>query len=911
MRPLKLTLSAFGPYAGTTVLELDRLGEKGLYLITGDTGAGKTTIFDAVCYALFGEASGNTREVSMLRSDYADDETPTRVELIFAYAGKQYTVCRNPEYLRRKTRGSGTTKQTAGASLLLPDGNVITQISHVNAKIKEILGVDKKQFSQIAMLAQGDFWRLLLADTRDRQTIFREIFKTDLYRNFQSMLKEHAAKISKERDTVRQQIEQCIGRVQSDTQIPADTLPQDALRLLDAQILRDEACAKDVDQKGAELQAELDRCASSIAQEQRRASLSAQYDEAVSAHARSAQICSDRETEALEAEALHAPLQEQTDKLTALQSAMPEYDRLDALQNEIASIYPSAEALKTQIQQLDSRAQFHTQETEKLTAQLNTLQDAEFSLSALKLQIAEHETVSKKMDTLLHDLQSFQSLSASCQQAQTLFHAAAERTQKEKQNANALRTAFNREQAGLLASRLTDGIPCPVCGSTTHPQKAVLSRHAVTETEVQAAEQAAEDAQRAENVASQKAGEVYGALQNSIKLLHRQLEECGLEPVPESALPIALNKANNVRETLLHLCKKRDELQERLQERENIQNTLQKHKNKTDEANAQSQALRLELTQRLTRESELQKQTDAYVQKLQYSTRAQAQKAVSQAEQKIADMRQTIQTAAQNLQNAQAQCRECAAAANQLKSLLNELPPAPAHDLSAQKQSLQNALQQISTQKNDLFFRLKTNQDIRAQLSRCTEQLKTLDTAWSDAHTLSDTANGTLAGREKIMLETYVQAAYFDRILARANTHLMRMSDGKYDLIRRSSAGSLVSQSGLDLNVIDHYNGGIRSVKTLSGGESFIASLSLALGLSEEISQSAGGIRMDCLFVDEGFGTLDDETLQHAMRALHALTQGNRLIGIISHVPALRSQIDRRILVSKSPSGGSRADIQI
>ena len=192
MRPLKLTLSAFGPYAGRTVLELSKLGTNGLYLITGDTGAGKTTIFDAITYALYGEASGDHRDPSMFRSKYADAETPTEVELVFSYADKTYTVRRNPEYERPKARGEGYTVQKADAELRYPDGRVVTRLKEVNAAVREIMGVNRDQFLQIAMIAQGDFLKLLLATTEDRKAIFRRIFNTQPFLRLQERLKREA-----------------------------------------------------------------------------------------------------------------------------------------------------------------------------------------------------------------------------------------------------------------------------------------------------------------------------------------------------------------------------------------------------------------------------------------------------------------------------------------------------------------------------------------------------------------------------------------------------------------------------------------------------------------------------------------------------------------------------------------------
>ena len=214
MRPIRLTVSAFGPYAGRQEIDMDALGERGLYLITGDTGAGKTTIFDAITFALYGEPSGTTRDASMLRSNYADLDTPTEVILTFSHGGKTYTVRRNPEYTRKKARGEGTTRELPGAELTLPDGKVETQTGRVTKKIQEILGVSKEQFCQIAMIAQGDFLRLLLADTKQRQEIFRDIFGTGIYRTMQDQLKRRLSELGRDFDSESSAFRQTAGLIQ-------------------------------------------------------------------------------------------------------------------------------------------------------------------------------------------------------------------------------------------------------------------------------------------------------------------------------------------------------------------------------------------------------------------------------------------------------------------------------------------------------------------------------------------------------------------------------------------------------------------------------------------------------------------------------------------------------------------------
>ena len=474
MRPLNLTMSAFGPYAGRTTVDFSVLGTSGLYLITGDTGAGKTTIFDAITYALYGEASGESRESSMLRSKYAAPETPTFVELTFLNGGKTYTVRRNPEYTRPKTRGTGTTVQKADAELTMPDGRIITKARDVTAAMTDIVGVDREQFARIAMIAQGEFRKLLLAQTDERKAIFRQIFHTGQYQALQNRLKEEAAALDRQCGELEAGLRQAAGSIRCDA---PETLP-----------------------------------------------------------------------DALDTDALLAAL-----------------------------------------------------------------------------------------DTLLH-----------------------------------------ADEAALRTRR--------------------------------------------------------DALTVRAEQLQRQISTC-----------------------------------------------------------------------------------DA---------------------------------------------------------------------------------------------RLEQNRAARTAIDTRRQQHAAVRARWQWVHALAATANGAVPGKEKIMLETYIQTAYFDRILGRANTRLLIMSGGQYELRRCARAGDNRSQTGLELEVIDHYNGTARSVKTLSGGETFAASLSLALGLSDEVQATAGGVQLEAMFVDEGFGSLDSEALQQALAALVGVSGGSRIVGIISHVAELKDRIDRQIIVTKDRSGGSRVQVQ-
>lgn len=600
MRPLNLTMSAFGPYAGRTTVDFSVLGTSGLYLITGDTGAGKTTIFDAITYALYGEASGESRESSMLRSKYAAPETPTFVELTFLNGGKTYTVRRNPEYTRPKTRGTGTTVQKADAELTMPDGRIITKARDVTAAMTDIVGVDREQFARIAMIAQGEFRKLLLAQTDERKAIFRQIFHTGQYQALQNRLKEEAAALDRQCGELEAGLRQAAGSIRCDA---PETLP----------------------------------------------------------------------------------------------------DALD---------------------------------TDALLAALDTLLHADEA--ALTQAQAEHAETETQREQVLSDLGKAEALEAA---------------------------------RGKLAE----------------------------------AESAWTEAQ-AEMKAAQAALDTATASQ--------------------------------------------PEIQSRRQGITRLEDALRRYE-QLDTLRAQAEAERKRLAQKRSDLDAARARTDA--------------------------------------------------AAKALETARGKLSGQP--KLAVRAEQLQR---QIST----CDARLEQNRAARTAIDTRRQQHAAVRARWQWVHALAATANGAVPGKEKIMLETYIQTAYFDRILGRANTRLLIMSGGQYELRRCARAGDNRSQTGLELEVIDHYNGTARSVKTLSGGETFAASLSLALGLSDEVQATAGGVQLEAMFVDEGFGSLDSEALQQALAALVGVSGGSRIVGIISHVAELKDRIDRQIIVTKDRSGGSRVQVQ-
>ncbi|MBQ9661941.1 MAG: SMC family ATPase [Oscillospiraceae bacterium] len=921
MRPILLTISAFGPYASRTEVDFEKLGESGLYLITGDTGAGKTTIFDAITYALFGEASGSSRDASMLRSKYADPETPTEVELVFACAGKRYTVRRNPDYERPARRGGGMTRQAADAELRYPDGRVVTRVRDVNNAVKEILGIDRNQFSQIAMIAQGDFLRLLLADTRDRQEIFRELFHTGTYQTFQDRVKDETVKLARECDELRRSIDQYLRGTMADEDDPGaqelarakeGKLPiAEALTLLDGMLARDRAA---LDLTGAEL-SELDRRLGLVnaglgkAEELERTRTALMKTEE-ELQRKSAELLSLEEALKLardrqpEAERLGA----ETAKLEAI---LPDYDARDKARTDQRSA-----ALQLQAEekaQTQGRATLDTQakQLEQDRAEQKTLETAGVQREALLREQDVIEARGKQISQLVKAADDCDELEKKLGKAQLDYLTAQEQLDRAQNRYDSLNRAFLSEQAGVLAQTLRDGVPCPVCGAVEHPDPAGLSEDAPTEEQLKQAEKTARQCREAAESASGKAQSLRGQKEvQERELLHRA-RELWQNAERETMRATAEAERDRLRKEYAKLKSSIAAEEQNIQRKEELDKQIPKAEQESRRLQEQLQAGRERMAALETRKKQLDSLLDEYSRRLPYATKQEALNRRAALREEQGKIREALDRA----EDAQKKERsEYAALEGRAAQMKEQLASAEAVD----KAALQEEFRQISVQKEDatrrnaeLLLRLNAN---RSAVSGIRERGSELDgeekrLTWMRA--LSNTANGNISGKEKIMLETYVQMTYFDRIIARANTRLMVMSGGQYELTRRTVAENNRSQSGLELNVIDHYNGTERSVKTLSGGESFKASLSLALGLSDEIQSSAGGIRLDTMFVDEGFGSLDEESLQQAIRALSSLTESNRLVGIISHVSELKERIDRQVVVTKEKSGGSRLSIVV
>lgn len=964
MRPVKLVISAFGPYASETILDMDTLGEKGIYLITGDTGAGKTTIFDAISYALYGEASGDVRTTDMFRSKYAKEDTPTFVELTFMLRDEYYKVRRNPEYMRPAKKGNDKlTRELPKAELTYPDGRVATGINVVNEAIKELIGLDKTRFSQIAMIAQGDFMQLLTADTKQRIEIFREMFKTGKYLDLQDKLKGMSIKLENTIKESGKSIIQYLADAECSCESPYNTalnnsksddglgLLSDTVELIERIIEEDKENYNQIQSKISDIEAAISTTDAAIGKAEN------EYNTRVALE------------KALKAE----PLSEQRYK-TALKNYETEKSKTSQRENLLSVI----EIKKNALEQYE--------ELEEVSKEFDSCNKAIVSRNAgIKAQREELETWQKeqsgynaKMESVKEASLQYERIKAKLQHIQ-LFKTTVQKISAETDNVIGLRKkAYNAAneyvekrriydvrqqfyidmersyydgQAGILASRLKDGYPCPVCGSINHPDKAVLSERVPDKEMLESVKEELENISKICSELSSSSGKAKGEAENAItalvgnwKTFWYELKAqgyscdvetlCGKEIIqrimeiepdtaiePEAEEQVITDISICAQRTENFISEKTDELSVRLMEAEKqvslydrlcrlipetekrlaqLRDNIVKNEKEIEGLNARLKFLK-------TRQAEIGE-------KLTFKSKSDALSDINRLIDEKTLMENAFVRAQEEYSRAQFEYTTLKQRIADLKNQLGNNADGDVsrlHELKFKRAELDNKRRDLQENIKELEWRINTNHRVKNAVQLKWKEMEKTEKRWIWVKSLSDTANGNIGGKDRIMFETYVQMTYFDRIIERANTRFMTMTSGQYEMKRSSQAANLRSQSGLEIDIIDHYNGSVRSVKSLSGGESFKASLALALGLSDEIQSQSGGIQIETMFVDEGFGSLDEESLQQAVAALMNLSESNRLVGIISHVGELKERIDKQIVVTKTRDNGSMAQIVI
>ncbi len=1059
MKPIKLIISAFGPYKDTApAIDFTEFYEGGVFLISGDTGAGKTTIFDAICYALYGSASGSYRDTRSLRSEYARDDVKSYVEFHFTHQGRSFCIYRQPEYERKRLRGEGTTREKENAILTEEGKPSIEGIVQVNKAVKELLGIDEKQFKQIAMIAQGEFWKLLNATTGERTEILRTIFQTDSYKQMVYQLKERKDRCAERKKELERSLVQSFRDIQTDpeaqvyrhlleqkeklaqnagayvfselTELMAQVIVWDEERLKAEKALLEQEEAQfkrisDIAAIGKTNNELLEQCEKLKIEERELAGQKEQMDRAradleqqkaatylVKPHYsallgkqkelshQAAAIANMQDTiekaakelelaqeNVKEAEGKAALQSEKQREAANIQEDQPKYEKrreiralLQAAEEKAGELKRSAESVRENIEKLRQSAQ-------SLSAIWEETKEAPQNSLKLRSDVEKLKAIYGKIKAMLQtDLPAWQKAEDELiekQKQYQLLRADFDQKDRERREAELI---LEHCRAGILAQTLREDRPCPVCGSCNHPQPAALPRDAVTEEMCEKLMRQAEDARGKKEQALREAESKRAVLSEMESHIRRQIKECAsdisaalkdeAENIPTAEDTVSIPQLKKTLESARQLissrgnalyacwqsaeedCRRRKEAEEKQkinqEETENLTKLLEEKTQlwqtcQLEEAHLKAQAEELsallypgwpeakEAQQKAQAQADrIQKERDEAAgalrkadgalqsakaalatlkdtQRAQLIDEAKLDKALTEAlkvhsfssvdemlpyireESEIHLLEQQLGAYDQKVQVNRMQLKDAAVKAEGKKWI-------DLSEIEEKRSAQQQKLEMIRTGYHEVMGRFTLNKKKQEEILGSKEVLNETLHQYTLSSRLYELAAGQTKGG-KITLEQYVQAAGFDSIIRSANRRLRPMSDGQYELRRSQKTLDRRSQSFLDLEVVDHYTGHARPVGNLSGGESFKASLSLALGLSDTVSSHLGGIQVDALFVDEGFGTLDKRSIENAMDILMGLSESNKLVGVISHRDELVEAIPRQIRVTKDKNG--------
>ncbi|MCR4743445.1 MAG: SMC family ATPase, partial [Treponema sp.] len=934
MRPLKLIMTGFGTYLERTEIDFSKLGEKGLYIITGDTGSGKTTIFDAITFALFGCPSGQLRQASMFRTNFAGPDDLTEVELTFEYRDKIYKIRRNPKYPRRDKRNPDKlVDQEASATLFLPDGKVVeNKKGHsVTDEIEEILGLDAKKFHQIVMIAQGEFQELIKQNTEGRIEIFRELFGTQKYELLCRELGEESSKLNKEREILSASLNNFMNSTSLSSQNKyfkeleeakiKDNPWDEKIALLEKIVSEDKENLNELQNKMDTCEGKLDKVKKELVQMEEVKKLSNELKEKknqIDQLSNNLTVCKER----LDKEIASKGETEKLKKEYNLAEAnIAKYDEFDLVQKEISVNDAFINQKSLEIQDNQAKVSQLEEEIKIAENKLKELKSEEDK--SLELNNEEKDLKSKKEEFLLleDNLKALESDFTSLQKAQEDFQKALSLSSQKREEYEALNKAYLFEQAGILAEALKDNEACPVCGSLHHPAPAKKSKDAPGKEELNAiksqldeleknsqhlSEASAVMAERFENIMTNVGDKINKLLAEKISIPKedKTLFDSFYADMSQKIFKEKENIQNHllkVQQEILIQVEKKEKIKALEENNPILRENKSKLENKKVELISQRQEKEIENKNNRKKVEELKKV-------LEFESKALAQKNLDEKKNQIELRERALDNAQKAFDSSSKEETALQAKIQQLQDSLNKAPKIESEKNEEELSALENQKSLLTEEIKNVNANYSKNISNLEEIKKSSLELEKVENRYKAFLELYKTAAGNLGNKtNKLKLETYIQMTYFDRILAFANTRYLLMTDGQYEMARDSAADAQ-SQSGLEIKIIDHWNGGQRSIKSLSGGEQFQASLSLALGLSDEIAYSAGGIRLDSLFVDEGFGSLDSETANKAFKALSSIAENNRLVGLISHIDLLKSKIDdKQILVSKRKNKGSFA----
>ena len=870
MKPLKLVMSGFGPYADKTVIDFENLCDNGVFLITGDTGAGKTTIFDAVSYALYGEVSGGKerKESKSLRSDYASVTTPTYVEYTFLHKGKHYVVKRNPEYYRAaKNNEEKLVKENSNAELkIVETEDVFAGVNEVNDVVFSILGLTREQFSQTMMIAQGDFMKILNCSTDERRKLFTKLFDTQKFFDIQTTLKSMYDDCKDEYENYNRDINNSYARINVDSEYSNyDNL-----------------------NKYLENTVNIDKVIEFLSDylkenKEKEKNVKANIDSFTIENNKLIEIINDGKNINSGFDKLATLKNRKSEEVDKAKDSIKEDERVFEKANNASKIEKFESSLLTiqnSINNYNKELQEKTIELEDINSRIPTL-EKEYKESE-KIFNEENSKIAlniKELTDAADYLRDRSTLKESLKKA-------LEKLEKSQKNYDAknseyvlLRDTYYANEYGIIASSLKEGQPCPICGSIEHPKLAKLENKAISKEELDIAENNKNEALNLLNAADASHKVANTKLEENTKLLNNANVSPD-EDINELLTKCSTleNKLNEIKKAYENNKKEFDLLNTKSQQ---LSATIDQIKKNIDESNNQKSDAEAKFNDALKQYN--------FKDKDEYVNSKLDNKQLSNLDKRISDFYSNEKSLI-----------------DQIAVLEDELKGKERKDISK--------LEEQASSNNEKLDELRDNySEVSQANSENTRELKILKdlsakvqnllNKYTIVEDLYNNVSGKKSATVKLSFESYVQQYYFEQVVVAANKRLNILTNGMFILRPRQEAKNMRSQSGLDLEVLDRLTGSWRDVSTLSGGESFMASLALALGLSDVVQAKSGGIRMDSMFIDEGFGTLSENVLNQAMEMLDNLSDGKRLIGVISHVDALKQRIDKKIITNKTNCG--------
>lgn len=1042
MRPLKLTMQAFGPYAAREEIDFTKLGSRTMFVISGKTGAGKTTIFDGISYAIYGKASGEDRNGSDLRSQFASADLLTEVELEFRLRNKTYRISRSPQQEKKKDRGEGYTTLGARAELYVADETgkfeiLASNVRDVDIKIKEIMLIDSNQFRQILMIPQGEFRKLLTSDSKEKELILQRLFHTEIYKRVEDKLKEEATGLKNSVDRQKNERNQTLGRIQAVlhddlkrvlqedgtndvkllpllkeeiellktelTQLQNDTKGKEMERdKIQQQLFEGEAIMKQLQTREELKKRKLELEAQKQAFAEKEASIILAQKAAVLTNQEALCHRLKRELDSAKAnqEAISVKkadlikahseweirLKEEKEKEPKRQSSLDTVNRLKQIEADVRSL----SLFRQEVSRLDKQLQEASQEKKASEERIQTIEKNVQTLQSEKKQLDEKQLTyfenERKMDKLEHIFEQIQKCEQQynsyvqagndCISKAGMFDQAQSRYEDAVVLVSELEQKWLHGQAAILADKLQSGEECPVCGSIHHPNPAVNTKEAIPseedlkaakeqrlelEAEKRKAESSLIKAQSAEKALEESVNELMRSIANErgeftineldlvksdvrdeiqqlrlkqdyLKQQKKRLESVGIQiekyehEIKQKSEQLA-DFTEKVNRLTIHFTEKntiltqmKEKIPERLQTISAFESELLKATQnyevlvkQYEQVQANFQKTNEMLLTETARYEEAEKQTQALEQKLNverevFKTTMEQQGFKGYASYEAAKKtEQEVQVLQREIRNYHEEYRSVKDRFEELNSVLADIKKPDLAQLNAEFEKIKHAILDLQNRYNQLYVRKVDDEQITEKIEVINDEIKSLEEKFELIGHLYEMAKGQ--NNQRITFERYVLAAFLDDILSEANQRLKKMTSGRYELLRKTDRSKGNVQSGLELLVFDQYTGQERHVKTLSGGESFKAALSLALGLADIVQQYAGGVSLETMFIDEGFGTLDPESLDQAIEALIEIQSSGRLVGIISHVPELKERIDARLEVVATKSG-SRTEFQ-